>query len=73
VGLVRVIFNPAKAEVICGLPLSFLHQSNTLIWHGTKKGCFTIRSAYFLELSRRAREEGECSRPQEVLEVWKTI
>jgi hypothetical protein len=70
---IKAIFNLTQAEVICGLALSFLHQPDTLIWHRTNKGCFTVRSAYFLELSRRVREEGECSRPQEVSEVWKTI
>jgi hypothetical protein len=35
VPLVRTIFNPEEAETICGLPLSFLSQPNTLIWAGT--------------------------------------
>jgi len=71
--LVRTIFNPEEAETICGLPLSFLSQPNTLIWAGTSQGIFTVRSAYHFEHTRRTKEQGECSRGNEVLVVWTTL
>jgi hypothetical protein len=66
VPLVQMIFSPEEAEAICGMPLSFLRKPDILIWNGTKHGSFTVRSAYHLELARRARDRGENSRSQEV-------
>jgi len=44
-----------------------------IIWRGTKHGCFTVRSAYFLELERRATEKGERSRKLEQQSFWKSL
>jgi hypothetical protein len=73
VPLVRLIFSPEEADAICGMPLSFLRKPEFLIWNGTKHGSFTVRSAYYLELARRARDRGESSRSQEVSGVSSSL
>jgi hypothetical protein len=43
VDLIRTIFNPKEAEVICGLVLSPLKQSDKLVWNETILACLQSR------------------------------
>lgn len=44
-----------------------------LVWAGTKTGQFTLRSAYHLELARRARPQASCSASASTNPIWKLI
>ena len=44
--LLDSVFLPRDAEVIRAIPLSARQPRNCLIWTGTKKGLFTVKSAY---------------------------
>lgn len=73
VHLIRSVFHPEEAEVICGMLLSPLKQPDKLIWSETRKGYFTVKSAYHLELARCAQAKGECSMTQGISGVWKAL
>jgi hypothetical protein len=53
------------AAKICSVVPSPLSQEDKLIWTGLKKGCFTVRSAYHLEMERRIQDTGESSNSSE--------
>jgi hypothetical protein len=71
--LIQALFPHEEAEHICDLPISLLHQSDKLIWRGTKNGIFTVRSAYHLKVQRKGQEMGEFSRQVEITEFWKWL
>ncbi|KAL0399531.1 UNVERIFIED_CONTAM: hypothetical protein Sradi_2296400 [Sesamum radiatum] len=45
---VRELFWPEDSEVILGLPLSRTREPDLLVWHYSKNGRFSVRSAYHL-------------------------
>jgi hypothetical protein len=71
--LIQANFVRAEADKIYSLPLSTLNQPDRLIWSGTHNKCFTVRSAYHMELTNRSLMEGECSSAAEQQGVWNTI
>jgi hypothetical protein len=71
--LIQRIFGPQEAKLICSVPISPLKSVDWLIWRGTTHGCFSVKSAYHMEVSRRAQLLGECSRAGEQVGVWKEI
>jgi hypothetical protein len=71
--LIHRIFLPEEAAAICSLALSPHGLPDKLFWQGTPHGNFTVRSAYHLELDRRARQAGECSTPYSAREAWSKI
>jgi hypothetical protein len=42
-----------------------------LRWSASKQGFFTVRSAYFLEKTRRAQKQGESSNQGATKKFWK--
>lgn len=50
--LIDEIFWPHEAASIKSIPLGSAQNSDKLIWHHTRNGLFTIRSAYDLILTR---------------------
>lgn len=50
--LVHQIFLLEDAAVICQIPTSIFGSSDQQVWWYSKEGYYTVRSAYFLELSR---------------------
>jgi hypothetical protein len=50
VPLLQEIFLPRDIELIIKIPLSHQRPRDTLIWIGTNKGLFTMKSAYHMLL-----------------------
>ncbi|XP_035551510.1 uncharacterized protein LOC118349853 [Juglans regia] len=71
--LVREIFLKEEAEQICSLPVSKLGSEDKLIWGPSKRGLFTVKSAYYLEQERKSRLKGECSTEKKADSIWKNI
>uniref|UniRef100_A0A2N9H5H6 CCHC-type domain-containing protein n=1 Tax=Fagus sylvatica TaxID=28930 RepID=A0A2N9H5H6_FAGSY len=57
------VFLPRDAEVIRAIPLSARQPRDCLIWAGTKKGIFTVKSAYDMLLSQAQVSEASTSSP----------
>ncbi|KAL6989136.1 hypothetical protein U1Q18_014888, partial [Sarracenia purpurea var. burkii] len=49
---------PFDAEIIEGIPLSYLAIEDELVWHFTKDGRYSVRSGYHLEQSNKLTGEG---------------
>lgn len=59
---VRALFLPFEADMILKIPLSHNLPEDKLIWIGSKRGEFTIKSAYFVATKLLdTKDEGECS------------
>ena len=71
--LIREKFLEDEANTICNIPLSRYGQRDKLIWRATPTGIFTVRSAYYLELVKRALKEGGGSRTMKINTPWKSI
>ncbi|KAL0327681.1 UNVERIFIED_CONTAM: hypothetical protein Sangu_1846100 [Sesamum angustifolium] len=56
--LIRSIFWPVDSDLILGIPLGHLGLEDQIVWHHTKNGIFSVRSAYHLA---RTLEERPCS------------
>ncbi|KAK9938267.1 hypothetical protein M0R45_015017 [Rubus argutus] len=48
---IRGIFIPSDAEVILSIPLRYSSPPDRLVWHPERKGIFSVKTAYRLELS----------------------
>jgi hypothetical protein len=59
--MVNSLFPESVAAQICGLPLKSLAQLDRVVWKGTIHRCFSVRSAYYMEIVRREQEKGESS------------
>jgi hypothetical protein len=46
--LIEAKFFPHDVKAILSIPLSCTNQSDVIIWRGTSKGLFTVKSAYHL-------------------------
>ncbi|KAL0397552.1 UNVERIFIED_CONTAM: hypothetical protein Scaly_0203600 [Sesamum calycinum] len=46
--LIRSIFWPVDSDLILGIPLGHLGLEDQIVWHHTKNGIFSVRSAYHL-------------------------
>lgn len=71
--LINSVFIPSEAAKVCNVVPSPLRQEDKQIWTASKSGCFMVRSAYHLEMSRRAQKVGESSMSGENQKIWKAI
>jgi len=71
--LIEQIFPAETAEKICSLAISPGTVQDRLIWAYTANGIFTVRSAYHLELDRKARYQGGSSLGPHQSPMWKII
>jgi hypothetical protein len=71
--MIRTIFEPEEAELICNIPLSNYHHMDKMIWHPTSSGEFSVKSAYHLEKKQQDRKQGESSNQGRGQAIWKTI
>jgi hypothetical protein len=72
--LVHQIFLPHEVEVILSITLSQRKPKDVLIWSGTKKGVFSVKSAYrmLLDLSHVFEASSSASVGYDS-QLWKTI
>ena len=72
--LVNWIFLPHEVDVILSIPLSQRKPKDVLIWSGTKKGVFSVKSAYrmLLDLSH-VSEASSSSSVRYDSQLWKAI
>ena len=61
VPLLQEVFLPRDVELITQIPLSVRRPPDTLIWSGTKKGIFTVKSAYYMLLHQSSAGEAGSS------------
>ena len=72
--LVKKTFLPFEADTILNIPLSCSLPNDKLIWLGTKRGEFTVRSAYYVALSLvETNNEGESSAGDPRSLLWKKV
>jgi hypothetical protein len=71
--LIREIFPEDEAKRICSMVVSPLGQKDQIVWAGTKKGIFTVRSAYHLAKEISLANEGESSNEGRNERVWQTL
>jgi hypothetical protein len=71
--LIQSSFVKFEADLIRSLSLCSLNQPDRLIWSGTTHRCFTVRSAYHLEMTSRSQSRGECSNVGDNMTVWNII
>lgn len=71
--LLERLFSREENMSILSLPISSTGQEDKLIWRGTAKGIFTVRSAYHLEKKREAATQAEGSSRVRHSEVWRSI
>ncbi|XP_042942883.1 uncharacterized protein LOC122277065 [Carya illinoinensis] len=71
--LVKEIFEEGEAEVILQTPVSSMNSRDRLIWHGTKGGSFSVRSAYHMEKDREMADKGQASTSKCLKGVWNKL
>lgn len=57
-GLIDSIFFSHEANTIKAIPLAISEYPDRIIWSGSKNGCFSVRSAYHMEMERLAGSGG---------------
>jgi hypothetical protein len=73
VPLIKNIFSEETVDRICSIPINPRFHEDKLIWRGTKKGGFSVRSAYHLEMERRDREKGSSSSVHSDSHLWRRL
>ena len=61
VPLLEQTFFPRDVEIIQQMPLSLRRPVDRFIWASTKKGVFTVKSAYQLQMAAQHSAEGSSS------------
>lgn len=59
--LVIELFGAVTADVICQIPIGYIHYRDRQIWSGTANGEFTVISTYHLQNELLGIDQGECS------------
>lgn len=73
VQLLHEIFCPRDVDLIICIPLSVRRPPDSLIWTGTKRGVFSVKSAYHLQLSLHNSQEAATSSRSSVHSIWSSI
>ncbi|XP_042950060.1 uncharacterized protein LOC122282171 [Carya illinoinensis] len=70
---VHAVFEKEEANQILSIPVSKGRIEDKVVWGPSKKGVFSVRSAYYLQLDRRRWGKGESSTEKQVDNRWKRI
>jgi hypothetical protein len=71
--LIQAIFPEDEAKRIYSTVLSPFGKPDQIVWACTKKGIFTVRSAYHLAKELSLAEIGECSIARQKERMWQII
>jgi hypothetical protein len=55
--LLEQLFTKEETIAIKSIPISATDQADRLIWRGTVKGCFSVRSAYYIQKEAEALQQ----------------
>jgi hypothetical protein len=69
----REIFLEDEAKRIYSMVISLLGKSDQIVWSGTKKEIFTVRSAYHMVKELSLADKGECSTEWCKERMWQAI
>ncbi|XP_035543601.1 uncharacterized mitochondrial protein AtMg00310-like [Juglans regia] len=61
VDLVARVFNKEEAEMICAIPIRCLWAADRMLWGFSKKGKFTVKSAYHADVQLKIERKGSSS------------
>jgi ribonuclease HI len=67
------MFSQEEANLILSFPLSGTRQDDVLVWRGTAKGVFSVRSAYYMQKEVEERSKAENSHGGRLSVVWGKI
>ncbi|KAG6661744.1 hypothetical protein CIPAW_03G196400 [Carya illinoinensis] len=68
--LVQAIFSQEEAKSICSIPISVKGMGDKIIWGLSKKGIFTVKSAYYADLEIKNQKTGETSSRDQSERLW---
>uniref|UniRef100_A0A5B7A5C8 Reverse transcriptase zinc-binding domain-containing protein n=1 Tax=Davidia involucrata TaxID=16924 RepID=A0A5B7A5C8_DAVIN len=75
--LISSLLLPIDVADICKIPLSIHAAPDCVVWHFSKHGVFSVRSAYPVAVDilkkRNSFEESECSNREIMDKLWKTL
>lgn len=71
--LLEQIFSPAEVKLILSIPISSSNQEDILLWRGTAKGDFSVRSTYHMQKEVEEKDQAECSLRNPSCEVWRLL
>ena len=73
VDLLNEIFCPRDVELILKIPLSWRRPPDVLIWAGTKRGTFSVKSAYLLQCMNQNSQAALSSSSPSAQTLWSAI
>jgi hypothetical protein len=71
--LLERLFTEEENTAIQSLAISTTNQEDRLIWRGTVKGTFSVKSAYYIQKEWETMQEAGCSSRQKASQVWKEL
>jgi hypothetical protein len=71
--LVCSIFNKEEADIICCMPICPIQQHDRLVWLGSTKGDFNVKSAYHFPKSLVDSNNESNSSMNNVTKIWKEV
>jgi hypothetical protein len=71
--LMEQIFSDEELRAIQSIPVSATNQADILIWRGTTKGTFSVRSAYHIQKEKEMKDKVESSMRLRKNTIWDKI
>jgi hypothetical protein len=71
--LVGSIFSKEEVDIICSMPICPLQQHDRMVWAGSVKGDFSVKSAYHFAKSLAESSNGSSSSMENVTKIWKEV
>jgi hypothetical protein len=69
-GLISTIFSPEETKLIASIPLCPTLPPDRLVWQGTTKCVFLVRSAYHMGMEIKEHNNGSTSKEGSGHSVW---
>jgi hypothetical protein len=71
--LLEQVFSDEEKRAIQSIPISATNQADVLIWKGTAKGTFSVRSAYHIQKEKELTDKAESSVRPRKSTIWDKI